>query len=269
MGLEAREANLGLTIDAEEAERLDLMLDVFEAMGESDALSGWDGLGLAIQAYSKRTLPLIAWLGDLARRQNRRIPVRLVKGAYWDTEIKRGQEMGLTDYPVFTRKCGTDTSYLACARALLELGDAVYPQFATHNAHTLSAVQVMADGRRDFEYQRLHGMGEMLYELYREVKPPHRVGAGTRIYAPVGTHEDLLAYLVRRLLGKRRQHLLRQSSGRREIADRIHHRRSRRGTACIHAAAQSEYREAGRAYCRTARTPKASSGPIRKSRSLR
>ena len=200
LGMEAREANLGLTIDAEEAERLDLMLDVFEALGESDELAGWDGLGLAIQAYSKRTLPLIAWLADLGRRQHRRIPVRLVKGAYWDTEIKRAQELGLSDYPVFTRKCGTDTSYLACARALLAEPETIYPQFATHNAHTLSAVQVIAGTRRDFEYQRLHGMGEMLYDLYREVKPPHRIGAGTRIYAPVGTHEDLLAYLVRRLL---------------------------------------------------------------------
>ncbi len=196
----ARQGNLGLTIDAEEAEQLDLMLDVFEAMSEADDLMGWDGLGLAIQAYSKRTLPLIAWLGDMARRQRRRIPVRLVKGAYWDTEIKRGQEMGLSDYPVFTRKCATDSSYLACARAMLAEGGAIYPQFATHNAHTLSAVQVLAGERRDFEYQRLHGMGEMLYELYREVKPPRRVGAGTRIYAPVGSHEELLAYLVRRLL---------------------------------------------------------------------
>ena len=199
LGLEAREANLGLTVDAEEAERLDLMLDVFEAMGEADELAGWDGLGLAIQGYAKRALPLVAWLGDLGRRQQRRIPVRLVKGAYWDTEIKRAQESGLADYPVFTRKCGTDTSYLACAKAMLA-EKSIYPQFATHNAHTLSAVQVFAEGRRDFEYQRLHGMGEALYELYREVKPPHRIGAGTRIYAPVGSHEDLLAYLVRRLL---------------------------------------------------------------------
>lgn len=200
LGMHAREANLGLTVDAEESERLDLMLDVFEAMGESDDLAGWDGLGLAIQAYAKRALPLIDWLADLGRRQQRRVPVRLVKGAYWDTEVKRGQEMGLSDYPVFTRKCGTDTSYLACARALLAAQDTIYPQFATHNAHTLSAIQVFAGTRRDFEYQRLHGMGEMLYELYREVKPPHRIGAGTRIYAPVGSHEDLLAYLVRRLL---------------------------------------------------------------------
>ncbi|MBI3677713.1 MAG: bifunctional proline dehydrogenase/L-glutamate gamma-semialdehyde dehydrogenase PutA [Proteobacteria bacterium] len=196
---EARGANLGFSIDAEEAERLDLMLDVFEAMGEAEGLRDWDGLGLAVQAYSKRGLPVIAWLADLARRQDRRIPVRLVKGAYWDTEIKRGQELGLPDYPTFTRKAGTDTSYLACARGLLAARQSIYPQFATHNAHTLSAIQVFAGGRTDFEYQRLHGMGEALYELYRDVKKP-APGARTRIYAPVGTHEDLLAYLVRRLL---------------------------------------------------------------------
>ncbi|MBI1329921.1 MAG: bifunctional proline dehydrogenase/L-glutamate gamma-semialdehyde dehydrogenase PutA [Alphaproteobacteria bacterium] len=199
LAAESRAANVGFTVDAEEAERLDLMLDVFEAMGEAPELKGWDGLGLAVQAYSKRCLPVIGWLGDLAKRQNRRIPVRLVKGAYWDTEVKRAQELGLPDYPVFTRKCGTDTSYLACARALLAQGQWIYPQFATHNAHTLSAIQVFAEGRTDFEYQRLHGMGAALYELYRQVKKPS-LGAGTRIYAPVGTHEDLLAYLVRRLL---------------------------------------------------------------------
>ncbi len=199
LGSDARKANLGLTIDAEEAERLDLMLDIFETLGDAPELQGWDGLGLAVQAYSKRARPVIAWLGALAERQNRRIPVRLVKGAYWDSEIKRGQEMGLPDYPVFTRKAATDTSYLACARALLAQGTHIYPQFATHNAHTLSAIQVFAEGRGDFEYQRLHGMGAALYELYREVKKP-TLGAGTRIYAPVGTHEDLLAYLVRRLL---------------------------------------------------------------------
>ncbi len=196
----AREANLGITIDAEEADRVDLMLDMFETLGDADNLAGWDGLGIAVQAYQKRTLPVIEWLADLAKRQKRRIPVRLVKGAYWDTEIKRAQEQGLPDYPVFTRKAGTDTSYLASARALLAADKAIYPQFATHNAHTLSAIQVFAGRRHDFEYQRLHGMGEMLYELYRNVKPPAYGGAGTRIYAPVGSHEDLLAYLVRRLL---------------------------------------------------------------------
>ena len=199
LGARAREANLALTIDAEEAERLDLMLDVYEAMSEAPDLRGWSGLGLVVQGYQKRALPVIAWVADLAKRQDRRIPVRLVKGAYWDTEIKRAQELGLSDYPVFTRKAATDTSYLAAARALLAAGEAIYPQFATHNAHTLSAVQVFAAGRSDFEYQRLHGMGEALHELYREVRGAS-ASAGTRIYAPVGTHEDLLAYLVRRLL---------------------------------------------------------------------
>ncbi|MBV9571263.1 MAG: bifunctional proline dehydrogenase/L-glutamate gamma-semialdehyde dehydrogenase PutA [Alphaproteobacteria bacterium] len=199
LGAQARAANLALTIDAEEAERLDLMLDVFEAMGEAPELRRWNGLGLVVQGYQKRALPVIAWLADLAKRQDRRIPVRLVKGAYWDTEIKRAQELGLADYPVFTRKAATDTSYLAAARALFAAGDSIYPQFATHNAHSLAAVQVFAAERADFEYQRLHGMGEALHGLYRDIRKDSG-GAGTRIYAPVGTHEDLLAYLVRRLL---------------------------------------------------------------------
>jgi RHH-type proline utilization regulon transcriptional repressor/proline dehydrogenase/delta 1-pyrroline-5-carboxylate dehydrogenase len=193
---QARAADLALTVDAEESERLDLMLDFFEALGEAPSLKGWSGLGLAVQGYQKRAMPVLAWLADLARRQNRRIPVRLVKGAYWDTEIKRGQEQGLSDYPVFTRKAATDTSYIACARAMLAAGDAIYPQFATHNAHSVAAIDTLARGRTDFEYQRLHGMGEALHDFYREMRP----GAGTRIYAPVGSHEDLLAYLVRRLL---------------------------------------------------------------------
>jgi len=197
---EAREAQLPVTIDAEEAERLDLTLDVFEALGEEESLRGWDGLGLAVQAYQKRALPVIEWIADLARRQQRIVPVRLVKGAYWDSEIKRGQELGLSDYPVFTRKIATDTSYLACARALLAVPDRIFPQFATHNAHTLAAVQAFAGTNRNFEFQRLHGMGEALYELYEDVIRPSRAGAATRIYAPVGSHEDLLAYLVRRLL---------------------------------------------------------------------
>jgi RHH-type proline utilization regulon transcriptional repressor/proline dehydrogenase/delta 1-pyrroline-5-carboxylate dehydrogenase len=200
LACQARQANLGFTIDAEESERLDIMLDIFEVMGESQDLHRWDGLGLAVQAYQKRALPVIAWLGDLATRQRRRIPVRLVKGAYWDTEIKRAQEQGLGDYPVFTRKSASDTSYLACARALLARPEAILPQFATHNAHTLSAIQVFAGNRADFEYQRLHGMGEALYALYRDVKKASHIGPATRIYAPVGSHEDLLAYLVRRLL---------------------------------------------------------------------
>ena len=191
----ARAANIALTLDAEESDRLDLMLDVFEALGETAELRGWGGLGLAVQAYQKRAMPVLAWLYDLAARQGRRIPVRLVKGAYWDSEIKRAQEQGLADYPVFTRKAATDTSYLACARAMLAARDAIYPQFATHNAHTLAAIDVIAAGRHDYEFQRLHGMGEALHQLHRELG-----GVATRIYAPVGSHEDLLAYLVRRLL---------------------------------------------------------------------
>jgi RHH-type proline utilization regulon transcriptional repressor/proline dehydrogenase/delta 1-pyrroline-5-carboxylate dehydrogenase len=197
---EARDAHLQVTLDAEESDRLDLMLDVFEALGEERGLRGWDGLGLAMQAYQKRALPVIAWLADLAERQRRRIPVRLVKGAYWDTEIKRGQELGLSDYPVFTRKIATDTSYIACVRALLAARDRLYPQFATHNAHTLAAVQAIAHSNRDFEFQRLHGMGEALYDFYSDLTRSRGLGAPARIYAPVGSHEDLLAYLIRRLL---------------------------------------------------------------------
>ncbi|HEX4295281.1 MAG TPA: bifunctional proline dehydrogenase/L-glutamate gamma-semialdehyde dehydrogenase PutA [Rhizomicrobium sp.] len=193
---QARDADLALTVDAEESERHDLLLDFFEALGETPSLKGWSGLGLAVQAYQKRALPTLNWLIDLARRRGRRIPVRLVKGAYWDTEIKRGQEQGLRDYPVFTRKLATDTSYLACARVMLAAQDALYPQFATHNAHTVAAIDVIAAGK-EFEFQRLHGMGEALHEFYRDTR---KGGATTRIYAPVGSHEDLLAYLVRRLL---------------------------------------------------------------------
>ena len=193
----ARTAGIGFTIDAEEADRLDLSLDLIAALAEDPALAGWNGLGLAVQAYQKRALPLIDWLAALARRAQRRLMVRLVKGAYWDSEIKRAQERGLEGYPVFTRKVATDVSYLACARKLLAAPDAFFAQFATHNAHTLAAIFEMAGERADYEFQRLHGMGEALYEQV--------VGAGNlnrpcRVYAPVGGHEDLLAYLVRRLL---------------------------------------------------------------------
>jgi RHH-type transcriptional regulator, proline utilization regulon repressor / proline dehydrogenase / delta 1-pyrroline-5-carboxylate dehydrogenase len=194
---QARDAGIGFTIDAEEADRLEPMLDIVEALALAPELAGWDGLGLAVQAYQKRALPLIDWLADLARRAKRRLMVRLVKGAYWDTEIKRAQERGLDGYPVFTRKLATDVSYLACAKRLFAAGSALYPQFATHNAHTLAAVLELSGGRLDWEFQRLHGMGEALYD---EVVGPDKMNRPCRVYAPVGGHEDLLAYLVRRLL---------------------------------------------------------------------
>lgn len=197
----AKKAGIGCTIDAEEADRLDLSLDIIEAVAGDASLKDWDGLGLAIQAYQKRCLPLIDWLADCARRNRRRLMVRLVKGAYWDSEVKWSQERGLPDYPVFTRKVSTDVSYLACARRLLSDGQAFYPMFATHNAHTLAAVIEMAGGeaaaREKLEFQRLHGMGEPLYD---QVTPAEAMGIPCRVYAPVGSHEDLLAYLVRRLL---------------------------------------------------------------------
>ncbi|QEX21423.1 bifunctional protein PutA [Hypericibacter adhaerens] len=193
----AKEAGIGFTVDAEEAERLDLSLDVIEAVAGDPTLKGWNGFGLAIQAYQKRCFDLIDALADMARRHQRRLMVRLVKGAYWDSEIKQSQERGLRGYPVFTRKLSTDVSYIACARKLLADPAAFYPQFATHNAHTLAAVLEIAGNATDFEFQRLHGMGDALYE---EVIPPETLGRAVRIYAPVGSHEDLLAYLVRRLL---------------------------------------------------------------------
>ena len=189
----ARSAQIGLTVDAEEAERLDLSLDVVDAALADPGLAGWEGFGLAVQAYQKRARPLIGWLIELARRTNRRLMVRLVKGAYWDSEIKRAQDRGLDGFPVFIRKAATDISYLACAADLLAAGDAIYPQFATHNAHTMAAVRELAGQRNDWEFQRLHGMGEA---LYRQIVP----AIACRTYAPVGRHEDLLPYLVRRLL---------------------------------------------------------------------
>ena len=196
----AKRHDIGLCIDAEEADRLDLSLDVVEAMAGDPRLAGWNGLGLAVQAYSKRTPAVIDWLADLAHRHRRRLMLRLVKGAYWDTEIKRAQEQGLDGYPVYTRKTYTDLSYQACAKKILTMTDAFFPQFATHNAQSLATVLELVGDYRDFEFQRLHGMGEALHELIveRGVAGPGRVA--TRIYAPVGSHEDLLAYLVRRLL---------------------------------------------------------------------
>lgn len=196
LALQARDAGIALTVDAEEADRLQLSLEVIERVYRDPDLAGWNGFGLAVQAYQKRSLEVVRWLCRLSSEVGRTICVRLVKGAYWDTEIKRSQEQGLASYPVFTRKPNTDVAYLACARVLLEEGDKIYPQFATHNAHTVASILSMA-GERVFEFQRLHGMGE---ELYDEVVPAERLNLPCRVYAPVGKHEDLLPYLVRRLL---------------------------------------------------------------------
>jgi RHH-type proline utilization regulon transcriptional repressor/proline dehydrogenase/delta 1-pyrroline-5-carboxylate dehydrogenase len=199
LGLAVRAASHGVafTIDAEEAERLEITLDLFEALARAPELSGWNGLGAVVQAYQKRARPFIDCLATLAQDTGRRIPLRLVKGAYWDSEIKRAQILGLDDYPVFTRKSATDTSYLAAARAILAAGPLFVPQFATHNAQTLAALRHLAEGRDDVEFQRLHGMGAALYHAAQD-----RYGDGfkTRIYAPVGQYPDLLAYLVRRML---------------------------------------------------------------------
>jgi RHH-type proline utilization regulon transcriptional repressor/proline dehydrogenase/delta 1-pyrroline-5-carboxylate dehydrogenase len=195
----AQQYDIGLNIDAEEADRLELSLDLLERLCFEPALAGWNGIGFVIQGYQKRCPFVIDFVVDLARRSRHRLMVRLVKGAYWDSEIKRAQIDGLDGYPVYTRKAYTDVSYLACARKLLDAPEAVYPQFATHNAHTLAAIYTMADPTRyqpgQYEFQCLHGMGEPLYE---QVVGP--LGRPCRIYAPVGTHETLLAYLVRRLL---------------------------------------------------------------------
>ena len=172
---QAAKAGIGFTIDAEEADRLDLSLNIFEILALAPALAGWDGLGLALQAYGKRALPVIDWLENLSQRGNRRIALRLVKGAYWDSEIKRAQQEGLADYPVYTRKEATDLSYLACAQRMLKAGDAFYLMFATHNAFTIAAIKQMAGGRLDYEFQRLHGMGELLHEVLEsdEITMPH------------------------------------------------------------------------------------------------
>jgi RHH-type proline utilization regulon transcriptional repressor/proline dehydrogenase/delta 1-pyrroline-5-carboxylate dehydrogenase len=196
----AKSYDIGFNIDAEEADRLDLSLDILEALSLDPDLTGWNGLGFVIQAYGKRCAPVIDWLIDLARRSRRRLMIRLVKGAYWDSEIKRAQVDGLDGFPVFTRKIYTDVSYLACARKLLAAPDAVYPQFATHNAQTLASALVFAGPdfyRGQYEFQCLHGMSEPLYE---EVVGRDKLNRPCRVYAPVGSHETLLAYLVRRLL---------------------------------------------------------------------
>ena len=198
----ASAANVHFTIDAEEADRLELSLDIIEAMLAEDKLfaNGWAGFGLAIQAYQKRAVPLCDWVAAAARAHGRKLLVRLVKGAYWDTEIKAAQVAGLADYPVFTRKVATDVSFLACAKQLLAASDVIFPAFATHNATTIGAVKALA-GKAPFEFQRLHGMGEALYEeLGKLERAMGQAPTPVRVYAPVGSHKELLAYLVRRLL---------------------------------------------------------------------
>ncbi len=192
----AESQGLSVTIDAEEQDRLEPTLEIFACAFLHPSLAHWHGLGLAVQAYGKRAIPVLRWLRRLSEQTGKRIPVRLVKGAYWDSEIKWAQERGLADYPVFTRKLNTDVSYLAATRLLLSEPKAFYPQFATHNAHTLAAAYVAA-GSGAYEFQRLHGMGEA---LYAQVSGPGSLSRPQRIYAPVGDHEDLLGYLVRRLL---------------------------------------------------------------------
>ena len=192
----AKRYELNFTVDAEEADRLELSLEIIAAVLRDPSLAGWDGFGLAVQSYQKRAGAVIDWLGDVAGALNRRLMVRLVKGAYWDTEIKRAQERGLADYPVFTRKALTDLCYLDCLRKLLAARPRLYPQFATHNALTVASVIEDAGGQGGYEFQRLHGMGEALYDALL-ADMPHLT---CRVYAPVGGYADLLAYLVRRLL---------------------------------------------------------------------
>ena len=202
LALMASRADVHFTIDAEEADRLELQMDVFEALMADDELfaNGWGGFGLALQAYQKRAAPLCEWVAEVARAHGRKIMVRLVKGAYWDTEIKAAQVGGLADYPVFTRKIATDVSYLACAKVMLAAKDVIYSAFATHNANTIGQIKALA-GETPFEFQCLHGMGEGLYEeLARLEKGIGDTPTPVRIYAPVGSHKELLAYLVRRLL---------------------------------------------------------------------
>lgn len=195
LALLAKAAGMGFNIDAEEADRLELSTEVIAEVLRDSALAKWDGFGVVVQAYGLRAGPMLDWLYGLAETLDRKIMVRLVKGAYWDTEIKLAQTLGLDGFPVFSRKAATDVSYIANARKLLNMRDRIYPQFATHNAHTVAAILEMADDARDFEFQRLHGMGENLYSVVME-----KAEARCRIYAPVGEHRDLLAYLVRRLL---------------------------------------------------------------------
>ncbi|MHA1158764.1 MAG: bifunctional proline dehydrogenase/L-glutamate gamma-semialdehyde dehydrogenase PutA, partial [Alphaproteobacteria bacterium] len=195
LSLQAKSAGIGLNIDAEEASRLDLSLSLIETLLANPDLAGWDGLGVVVQTYGKRAHHVLDWLYALVRQLDRRISVRLVKGAYWDTEIKQAQVNGLDGFPVYTNKDATDVAYLYCAQKLLGMTDRIYPQFATHNAHSVAMILELAKGRTGYEFQRLHGMGQALHDLALE-----RADVPCRIYAPVGAYRDLLAYLVRRLL---------------------------------------------------------------------
>jgi RHH-type proline utilization regulon transcriptional repressor/proline dehydrogenase/delta 1-pyrroline-5-carboxylate dehydrogenase len=192
---QAKAANMSLNIDAEEADRLDLSLDVIKAVLSDPSLAGWDGFGIVVQAYGTRAAPVLDWIYTLAQELDRKLMVRLVKGAYWDTEVKRAQVEGLRTFPVFTRKAATDVSYLTCAKKLIGYSDRIYPQFATHNAHSVAAILEMGADKASYEFQRLHGMGAALHSTVLQSEATR-----CRIYAPVGAHEDLLAYLVRRLL---------------------------------------------------------------------
>ena len=194
----AKHYQIGLTIDAEEVDRLEISLAVIEKLALDPDLADWNGLGLALQAYQKRAFYVVDWLCDLAKSSQRRFMVRLVKGAYWDSEIKLSQEFGYAGYPVFTRKPYTDVSYIACAKKILQNTDCIYPQFASHNAHTVATIYQLAGDYADFEFQCLHGMGDALYDQVVSAQSAHKIPC--RIYAPVGTHQHLLAYLVRRLL---------------------------------------------------------------------
>ena len=200
----ARGYNIGLNIDAEESERLEISLEMLERLCFEPELKDWKGIGFVIQAYQKRCFYVVDYIVDLAKRSEKRLMIRLVKGAYWDSEIKKAQIEGMTDYPVFTRKVHTDLSYIACAKKLLAAPEQIYPQFATHNAQTLATIYEMANPEKyyvgQYEFQCLHGMGEPLYEQVVGEKQDKKLGVPCRIYAPVGNHETLLAYLVRRLL---------------------------------------------------------------------
>jgi RHH-type proline utilization regulon transcriptional repressor/proline dehydrogenase/delta 1-pyrroline-5-carboxylate dehydrogenase len=197
LATKCKEHGISLTVDAEEADVLELSLDIIEHVATHKSLAGWNGFGLAVQAYQKRAVAVIDWFSDLAKTNDLRLHVRLVKGAYWDTEIKRTQERGFEDYPVFTRKAYTDLSYTICAQQLFKAAPYIYPMFATHNAHTVATILELADTNSNFEFQKLHGMGD---ELYDHIVGPQNKNIPCRIYAPVGSHHDLLPYLVRRLL---------------------------------------------------------------------